>query len=713
MKRLLALAAMLSCHSGLVWSQQNDPLEEIHVTGVRQRLEQAGVVTDAIMKTEVIGALAIENKNALNLSEAIANTPGVRVSNECSMCGVKRIMLNGMKGEQTTILMDGLPVHTMISGFYAVDAIATTGIDRIEIARGAGASLIAPEAIGGTINVITREAMENGIELDLAGGELGNEKLGFVGTAVSQDHATGVTIVGQRDVRDQVDEDRNRISEAPYQENVSLIARVSHDVNQHNNVVLRLANISSEIFGGPMLGERFADGKAASIGAVLNGFDNLADDDFALFVGGDVRNNYIGKAWQSSEWIKTLRDEISLNWLSELNSNWNVTLSASSAEHKQDSFYEGFDYYAEDQMNYLDVRFNVVASSTHLITFGIDNRNEEMRSDSRVGESNPDYVADSFDYNVSGLYIQDTWQASDKFELAFALRSDQIEADFVDPNKPGVEIDESIVSPRLDMRYLHNDQWTSRFSAGRGYRAPLSFFETDHGILDGELGFVIDVDELERSNSFTYALSYSGNNLTLTTSLASTEVENLAALDETPTGVPLLTQLDEDATVTTADIALGFQPIDNLTFNLTFENFDYDAAFKSSYAIAPIEQRVTFNADWDVAGWDLFTNLVWIGSRELTDYGIEGYNAADVAGVVASSLKATNVPAYWTLDLKISKELTENFSIYIGANNVLDYTQAADEDSPLFYDADAGYDVAYIYGPLRGREAYLGLKTSF
>jgi len=130
-------------------------MERLSVVGVRQRLEQAGTLANTIMKTEVIDASIIENKNAVNLSEAIDNSPGVKVSNECSMCGVKRIMLNGMKGEQTTILVDGLPVHTMISGYYAVDAIPTTGIERIEVARGAGASLIAPEAIGGTINIIS------------------------------------------------------------------------------------------------------------------------------------------------------------------------------------------------------------------------------------------------------------------------------------------------------------------------------------------------------------------------------------------------------------------------------------------------------------------------------------------------------------------------------------------------------------------------------
>jgi len=109
----------------------SDSVEVIEVRSVRQKLDQAGRLKDVIQQTEVLDKVMIENKNALSLSDAINNEPGVNVSNECSMCGVKRIMLNGMKGEHTTILVDGIPTHTLISGFYAVDAIATTGVDRI------------------------------------------------------------------------------------------------------------------------------------------------------------------------------------------------------------------------------------------------------------------------------------------------------------------------------------------------------------------------------------------------------------------------------------------------------------------------------------------------------------------------------------------------------------------------------------------------------
>ncbi|WP_025819298.1 TonB-dependent receptor plug domain-containing protein [Shewanella marina] len=686
-------------------------IERIEVQGVRQRLERAGMLSDNIMKTEVMTADQIDNKNAINLTDAINNMPGVRVSNECSMCGVKRIMLNGLRGEQTTILIDGLPVHAMIAGYYAVDAIPTTGIDRIEVARGAGASLIAPEAIGGTINVITQTATENGATLDISMGENGNQKIGLLGTGVSDDKRTRATLIGQFDTRDQVDEDNNLVNEAPQQTNQSFTVRLSHDLTDNDNLLMRYSHVDSEIFGGPMLGEVFADGIASSVGSVLTNFDDVASSQ--LFENGDVRNKFIGKAWETTEWIHTERDELSLSWLHELNENWNTTLAASYSDHTQDSFYEGFRYYAEDKMLYLDARVNYFLNDQHLITFGVDNRSEEMRSRSS-GEGSKDYVSDSFDYDVLGFYIQDTWQASDDLEIAMALRYDSISADFIDPKKPGKEIDKSILAPRVDIRYQHNDEWTSRLSAGRGYRAPLSFFETDHGVLDANLGFEIDIEELERSTSATYTLSYNADHLSVSSSVAWTEVENLARLTETDKGVPLLTQLDEKASVTTADISIGYDVTHDFTLNLTAEGFFYDDAFKSSYSLAPVEQRITFSADYELNDWQFFANAVWIGSRDLAEYGYEGYNQVDGNGnVIASSKKSTDAPSYITVDLKVTKAITDNIDFYAGVTNLFDYTQANEGESPLFFDADGGYDVAYIWGPLRGREAYLGIKASF
>jgi outer membrane receptor for ferrienterochelin and colicin len=725
MNKNLILAAVIATSSQLGWTQESPEaivessaknetvIEEIVVKGVRKRLEQAGTLTDAIMKTEAISSVTIDNLNAVNLSEAIRLSPGVRVSNECSMCGVKRIMLNGMKGEQTTILVDNLPVHTMISGYYAVDAIPTTGIDRIEVARGAGASLTAPEAIGGTINVISIEPEKTGLDLDVTLDHDGLKMVGALGQYVSNSGATRMSLVGQYDKHHQVDEDGNLVNEEPKQENQNLVFRLSQDIGLHNNVTLRVGLVQSEVFGGPMLGGEFADGKARSAQDVIDKYDGEGAEGYQLFEGGDVREQFVGKAWETAEWIDTERDEVSATWLREFNEKWNMTLSTSYARHTQDSFYEGFDYYAEDTMQYYDARFNVAIADSHLLTFGTDRRDEEMRSFSEQGAENPAYTSDSFDYLVKALYVQDTWYINDSIEAMLVLRHDDVQADFVDPNKPGVEIDESILSPRFDVRWMHNDQWISRISAGRGWRAPLSFFETDHGILDGEQGFQIDIHDLERSKSVTYSISYDFDGLTATGAMAWTEVQNLATLRETANGVPLLTQLEDDASVFVADLSLGYQLTDNLTGNFALERYAYDDNFKSSYAIAPVEERVSASFDWMRGDWNAFVSAVWYSCRNLAEYGYDGYNVADENGAVPSSVKPLKATSFFVLDFKVGYQINESFNVYVGASNLLDYRQVIDEDTPLFFDPSGAFDVGYIYGPLRGREAYLGLKGTF
>ncbi len=321
-------------------------------------------------------------------------------------------------------------------------------------------------------------------------------------------------------------------------------------------------------------------------------------------------------------------------------------------------------------------------------------------------------MSDSFDYDVTGAYLQDTWNVSDDFEIMAAVRFDRVVADFTDPSKPGDEIEESIVSPRIDARYYHKDPWVSRFSLGRGYRAPLSFFETDHGLLDGGVGFEIDVDSLERSTSLSYALSYEGTSLTSTLSFAWTEVDNLAQLGETDAGVPVMTQLDESARVTAIDLALSYRFTDHMLASFVVEHFSYDDAFEASYAIAPLEGQISATLDWGFRDWDLYMSLDWVTSRDLNDYGYVGYNILGDPG----SLKTTSAPSYFTMDFRLARMIGESWSVYLGANNVFDYTQAGDEDSPLHWvstvPADS-FDVAYIYGPLRGREVYAGIKFEF
>lgn len=692
-KSLLAVACAAFSLPAVAESAET---EETLVTGLRERLYNTGALKDVIQQTELISASDIDKSNANNLSSALESSPGVRVNNECSMCGVKRVMLNGLRGEHTTILVDGIPTYTMMSGFYGIDGATMSGIERIEVARGAGASMIAPEAIGGTINLVSKFAEENSAEFDLSISEDGCTKAEVYAGLLTNDEATRISAALQYDYLDIFDGDDNGVGENPELENTSGTLLLSQDFGESDNLRVRLNLAKSEIFGGPT---------GTNIDEVIAEFESDPDwESPSLFEDDDVRNQFIGRGWETTEWIESQRTEFYANWLHEFNEDLNLSLTGSYNKHEQDSFYEGFIYDAENPMTYFDARANWTLSEAHLLTFGVDNRSEELRS-----ETNSDsdlYVSDNFDYDTFGIYLQDTWNASDSLEISTALRIDQVTADFVDPQKPGTEIDETIFSPRIDVRYMHSDTWTSRFSGGRGYRAPLSFFESDHGILDGDVGFDIQVDELERSVSFNYALSYTGDRLTATSSVAHTTIENLATLDESESGVPILDQADEDAKSLVADVALTYSFTDDLALSATWENIYYEDEFKQAFGVVPIEERIQLAVDWSAYGWDIYSAATWVGSRDLSEYGTPENPTFDANGEFAKSTKAE---AFWTLDFRAEKEIKDGFSLYGGADNLFGYNQAEDMESPLFYE-DGEFDVAHIYGPLRGREIYLGVK---
>lgn len=698
-KTLLALALSPSLTTLSISAQDPVKTEEIIVTGVKERLYQSGMLKDVIQKTEVISGESIEKAQAENVTEAIAKTPGVRVSNECSMCGVKRVMLNGLRGEHTTVLVDGIPTHSMVSGFYGLDATGSAGIERIEIARGAGASLIAPEAIGGVINLITKEASRDELVVDFAGGETGYRKASTVGTLVTNNDSTRITFVAQADNRNQVDGDNNHVSESPLMDNQSISLRLSQELGEQNNLTLRVNHADSDIFGGPM---------GTSIGAVKN--DYFADPTFAsvqLFEGDDVRNRFIGKGWETTEWIRTKRNEFSGIWLHEANESFNFTLTTSLAQHEQNSFYEGFIYDADDDVQYNDIRANYALTSAHHLIFGVDSRQETLRSHTNADSVN--YVSDSFDYNSAGVYAQDTWTATDVLQIAFAIRADALTANFIDPQKPGKEIDQTLVSPRVDMRLIHKDELSSRLSLGQGYRVPLSFFESDHGLLDSGSGFNINIDRVERSKSANYSLNLENIKWSATASLAYTRVENLAYLSADENDVPTLDQLKDSVDVTALDIAATYKITNEISVSGIAEQFHYGKTIKPAFSIAPIEQRLTLSTDVEIGKWDAYLSAVWIGSRNLLPYGTPQNPTFDVAG---NHQKSTEAPSFLTIDLQTTYSLSDQYKLYIGAKNMFDYTQVKDGQTPLFYE-DGGFDVAHIYGPLRAREIYLGIKCTF
>jgi len=53
----------------------------------------------------VITATDIQQRVAVNLAEALIQTTGVRVENDCQNCNFTQVRINGMEGKYTQILI--------------------------------------------------------------------------------------------------------------------------------------------------------------------------------------------------------------------------------------------------------------------------------------------------------------------------------------------------------------------------------------------------------------------------------------------------------------------------------------------------------------------------------------------------------------------------------------------------------------------------------
>jgi vitamin B12 transporter len=132
----------------------SEPLEPVVVTATRTEIP----LRDTLASVELIAGDDLIMRPAADLGDALRFVPGVEVTRLGGPGQQTSVFVRGTESNHVLVLMDGLRINPGTIGTAATQNIAPEFVERVEVVKGPRSTLYGSDAIGGVINIITRDA---------------------------------------------------------------------------------------------------------------------------------------------------------------------------------------------------------------------------------------------------------------------------------------------------------------------------------------------------------------------------------------------------------------------------------------------------------------------------------------------------------------------------------------------------------------------------
>jgi outer membrane receptor for ferrienterochelin and colicins len=381
-------------------------------------------ITETVEAVEVISAEEIAEMGAKNVAEVMANIPGVVIYDHPQAT----VMMQGFEGAYVKVLIDGMEITGDTGGATPVNMIPVSGIERIEIIRGASSVLYGSDAMGGVINIITKKPEQ-----------------GKLSARIKQEFASNTRYYGEGSIA--------------YANNLfALSLGGSFDWDDGKSIqkwTPRLEYIDLYEVPAARLGSARADaswyhpnGELTLYGSWLNSLLN---------VSADMENGYDFMNTKIEGGVKETYHLSDFALLDGFLSYRQLVYDANRIKYS----YHTTSAYADSLFRDIEgeARFSWEPDISHALLFGINAKREALESDSFDAEKSVIMLS---------AFTQDTWNigAADRFRIVPGLRFDY---------RPPNDSDEAHiykVSPKLSFRYDPTEDIILRLSYGMGFKTP-------------------------------------------------------------------------------------------------------------------------------------------------------------------------------------------------------------------------------------------------
>ena len=409
------------------------------------------------------------NIGACSLADGLDFQPGVRVENDCQNCGFTQVRINGLDGHYSQILMNSRPVFSALAGVYGLEHIPANMIDRIEVMRGGGSALFGSSAIGGTINIITKDPQANSAQLSHTltsigiSGSLENNTT-VNASVVTDNNKAGIMVYGQSRYRDGYDHDADGFTEIALLKSQTIGARTFVRPGDSSRLTLEYHNTHEYRRGG----------------------DNTGESPHMAMVAEEADHNIHAAEATYDLWVRQRRDHISI-------------FSAMQSTRRKSYYGSEMDPDAYGRTS--DVVVTAGGQWTHPMDRFLFMPAEFVGgveySFNRLHDVTLGYDHDILQQvNIYSAYLQNEWR-DERFGFLVGARIDKHSM-----------IKKAIVSPRVNVRFNPSANFNFRASYSTGFRSPQAYDEDFHvAIVGGERVVTILAPGLKQESSQSVSLS--------------------------------------------------------------------------------------------------------------------------------------------------------------------------------------------------------------
>ncbi|MDA1027466.1 MAG: TonB-dependent receptor [Bacteroidetes bacterium] len=141
-------------HKEVEWTLKEKVFESDEVVVTASRREQPALSVP--VSVSIVSAEELSRRNVISLDDALRSVSGVQVlDNQINIRGSSGFAYN--TGSRVLMMLDGRPLLTADSDGIPLEALPSSQIERIEVLKGPGSALYGSGALGGVINVITKD----------------------------------------------------------------------------------------------------------------------------------------------------------------------------------------------------------------------------------------------------------------------------------------------------------------------------------------------------------------------------------------------------------------------------------------------------------------------------------------------------------------------------------------------------------------------------